>query len=205
MMPTAAAARIAIGVAVLAILVYAYVVAGSANGFSPFDYFGFFTNLTSLLTSVILILTGALELTRRRVPEALHSSRAVATACLLIVGVVYNVLVPGTGSAPPWVSASLHVVFPILVLLDWIVVGDRPTLPWRRLWIVLPYPLTWLVIVLIRGATDGWVPYGFLLPERGMLSLVLHILGLLVALLLAGAVVWATSRLRLTRLRPDRR
>jgi hypothetical protein len=205
MMPTAAVARIAIGVAVLAILGYAYVVGGPANGFSPFDYFGFFTNLTSLLTSVILILTGALELTRRRVPDGLHSSRAVATACLLIVGVVYNVLVPGTGSAPPWVTISLHVVLPILVLLDWIVIGDRPPLSWRRLWIVLPYPLTWLVIVLIRGATDGWVPYGFLLPERGMLSLVLHVLGLLVALLLAGCVVWVTSRLRLTRLRPDRR
>ena len=36
-----------------------------------------------------------------------------------------------------------------------------------------------VVVVLVRGATDGWVPYGFLLPENGVPSLVLHVAGLL--------------------------
>ena len=200
-----AVARIAIGGAVIGILGYAYLAAGAVNGLSPLDYFGFFTNLTSLITGILLIITGVWSLRGHRAPSWLVTARGVATACMLIVGLVYNVLVPGTGSAPPWVSASLHVVFPTLVLLDWIVIGDRRPLPWRRLWL-LPYPLTWLVVVLIRGATDGWVPYGFLLPERGMLSLSLHILGLLAALLLAGVVVWAASRLRLLspRRSPDR-
>ena len=103
---------------------------------------------------------------------------------------------PGTGSAPPWVSLVLHVVFPLLVLLDWTLVGDRPALAWRRLWVVLPYPVAWLVVTLIRGRTDGWVPYGFLLPERGLGSLALHVVGLFAALLGAGAIVWAASRFR---------
>lgn len=92
-------------------------------------------------------------------------------------------------------SAVLHAVLPLLVAADWTLVGDRPALPWRRLWLVLPYPVAWLVIVLVRGATDGWVPYGFLLPSHGPLSLALHVAGLLAVLLAAGAAVWAASRL----------
>lgn len=169
---------------------------------NPFDYFGYFTNQTSLLTSILLVATGALALLGRGIPEWLVIARAVATACLLIVAVVYNVLVPGTGSAPPWVSVILHVFFPLFVLADWLLVGDRRPLPWRMLWIVLPYPLLWLVVVLIRGATDGWVPYGFLLPEHGLASLLVHATGLLATLLAAGALVWLGSRSPGVALRP---
>jgi hypothetical protein len=114
---------------------------------------------------------------------------------LLVVVVVYNVLVPGTGSAPPWVSVILHIAFPIGVALDWALVGDRPSLPWRQIRLVLPYALVWVVVVLLRGATDGWVPYGFLLPARGLLVLTAHVIGLLCALLAAGALVWTGSNL----------
>ncbi|MCC4250171.1 MULTISPECIES: Pr6Pr family membrane protein [Microbacterium] len=91
-------------------------------------------------------------------------------------------------------SGILHVCFPFLVLVDWLIVGDRRLLPWGQLWLVLLYPLAWLTVVLMRGATDGWVPYGFLLPERGALSLAGHSIGLVIALLAAGVVVWAGSR-----------
>ncbi|MGH3691176.1 MAG: Pr6Pr family membrane protein [Microbacterium sp.] len=93
-------------------------------------------------------------------------------------------------------SVLLHVVFPVVVVLDWMLVGDRPRMPWGWIWSLLPYPLVWLLVVLLRGVTDGWVPYGFLLPERGPVSLILHIVGLLVAVLLAGALVWTASRFR---------
>jgi hypothetical protein len=51
-------------------------------------------------------------------------------------------------------------------------------------------------VVLVRGVTDGWVPYGFLLPERGLPSLLAHVVGLLATLLCAGAAVWLLSRVR---------
>jgi len=60
---------------------------------------------------------------------------------------------------------------------------------------VLPYPLLWLAVTLLRGATDGWVPYGFLLPDRGPAQLTTTALALLVALLLAAVLTWALSRL----------
>lgn len=61
---------------------------------------------------------------------------------------------------------------------------------------MLPYPLTWIAVVLFRGQTDGWVPYGFLLPSRGAGTLVLTSVGLLAMLLAAAAAVWGLGRAR---------
>ena len=166
---------------------------GDAN---PFDYFGYFTNQTGSFTAILFIALGVAGLAGRAVPAWLHTVRGVAVTCLIVVAVIYNLLVPGTGSAPAWVSISLHIVFPLLALADWILVGDRGPIAWRHLWFVLPYPVLWLTVVLIRGRTDGWVPYGFLLPEGGIPSLLVHIGGMLVALLIAGSLVWTLSRVR---------
>lgn len=188
--------RILIGIAVVGILVYAYALRIAVGDVNPLDYFGYFTNQTSLIAAGVLIGTGFLGVSGRRAPSWLTLLRGLVTAYLIVVGVIYNVLVPGTGSAPPWVSVVLHVVFPVVVVLDWLLVGDHPRLPWRLLWLLLPYPVMWLIVVLLRGVTDGWVPYGFLLPERGPLSLLLHIVVLLAAVLLAGVLVWSASRFR---------
>ncbi|KZX20229.1 hypothetical protein [Rathayibacter tanaceti] len=59
-------------------------------------------------------------------------------------------LVPGTGTALPWVSAVLHGARPALSLLDWVLLTDGAPLSWRRLRVVLPYPLLWIVVVLTR-------------------------------------------------------
>lgn len=186
--------RVLVGAAVIGILGYTFVRGIPARGANLFDYFGFFTNLTSLLTAVVLIAAGTLAFRGRRSPDWITSVRAVAVASMLVVGLVYNLIVPGTGTAPVWVSIGLHVVLPIVLLLDWTLVPDRPALPWSRLCIVLPYPLVWLIVVLVRGATDGWVPYGFLLPDRGALALAGTVLALLCTLLASGAAVWALSR-----------
>ncbi|WP_246036279.1 Pr6Pr family membrane protein [Cellulomonas telluris] len=187
--------RVLAGALVLAVLAYSYGAQRAAGRDRLVDFLGYFTNLTSLLAAVLLVAAGAVALCGRPAPPWLPSARGVATACLLVVAVVYDLAVTGAGgTAAPWVSAVLHVVLPVVALLDWVLGADRAALPWRRLWLVLPYPLVWLVVVLVRGATDGWVPYGFLLPEHGARSLALHVAGLLVVLLAAGALVWAAGR-----------
>lgn len=191
-----AVARLTVGIAVIGLLVYTYFLGVAAGRTSLVDYFGYFTHLTSLLTSALLLVAGTLALRGRRHPLWLAHARGIAVTCMLLVALVYNLIVPGTGSAPPWVSVVLHGVFPTLVALDWVLIPDRPMLAWRRLWLVTVYPLVWIVVVLVRGATDGWVPYGFLLPERGGGALVGTILGLLIALLASGALVWSLSRVR---------
>lgn len=187
-------ARVTIGTAVIVILAFAYILRLAAGDANPFDFFGYFTNQTSLIASIALVAIGVFTLRGREVPLALTTLRALATSYLLVVAVIYNLLVPGTGSAPPWVSAVLHVLFPLAVVLDWVLIGDRQRLRWSRLWLLLPYPVLWLAVVLIRGATDGWVPYGFLLPEHGIASLLAHIVGLLATVVIAGVLVWCASR-----------
>lgn len=194
--PLRARGRVIGGSAVLAVIAYAYVLRIAVGDANPFDFFGYFTNQTSALTAALLIVLGLLATRGRGVPPSLTVAWAVGVACLIVVAVVYNGLVPGTGSAPPWVSIVLHAVFPVLVVFDFATAPDRPVLPWNRLWWVLPYPLLWVAVVLFRGATDGWVPYGFLLPERGLASLVLHVVGILLLLLVAATGVWALSRVR---------
>ena len=190
------AARLAVGVFVLAVIGWTYASSAARGSSNPFDFFGYFTNQTSLWSGLILVVTGTLLVVKREVPSWLAVARGVATACLIVVAVVYNVFVPGTGSAPPWVSAVLHIAVPVYAVLDWTLIGDRPRMPWRRLWIVLPYPLIWIAVVLFRGQTDGWVPYGFLLPSRGPAVLLLTSLGLLAMLLAAAVAVWALGRSR---------
>ncbi|MBO9626940.1 MAG: Pr6Pr family membrane protein [Microbacterium sp.] len=186
--------RMLVGAVVIGILIYTFALGIPARGANPFDYFGYFTNLTALLTAIVLIATGATTLRLGRAPLALHTMRGVAVACMIVVGLIYNLLVPGTGTAPVWVSVVLHIALPILLVLDWLLIADRPPLPWRRLWWVLPYPVLWLGVTLARGAVDGWVPYGFLLPERGAGTLVATSAGLLATLVAAGALVWTMSR-----------
>lgn len=187
----------------LAVVLFAYVLRVAADDANPFDFFGYFTNQTSSLTALVLIAVGTLGLAGRQVPFSVAVAWAVGAACLIVVAVVYNGLVPGTGSAPPWVSAVLHIVFPVLVVVDLATAPDRPRLAWRHLWWVLPYPLVWISVVLVRGATDGWVPYGFLLPERGLASLALHVVGILGLLLVAAAGVWSLGRRRSSRALPS--
>lgn len=182
------------GSAVLLVVLYTYALRIAVGDVNPFNFFGYFTNQTSSLTALVLIAVGGLALNGRRPPAWLSVAWGVGAACLIVVAVVYNALVPGTGSAPAWVSVALHVVFPVLVLIDIVFSPDRPRLAWKQVWWVLPYPLTWITVVLLRGATDGWVPYGFLLPDRGLPSLMLHVVGILMLLMVAAAAVWALSR-----------
>lgn len=188
--------RLLAGSATIAVLLYTFVIGMPEDGANPFNYFGYFTNLTSTLAALALITAGVHTLAGVSQPAWLTGCRAIAVSCMIVVALIYNTLIPGTGSAPAWVSAILHAGFPALVVLDWIFVGDRAPLPWRKLWIALPYPLLWLAVVLVRGATDGWVPYGFLLPSNGAASLLGHVALLLSVLLAAAALVWALSRLR---------
>ncbi|WP_254909023.1 Pr6Pr family membrane protein [Leucobacter sp. 7(1)] len=186
--------RISSGGLVLATLavVYALNVVGGDPRFE--NTFGYFTNLTSLFASLVILTAGIATLRGRPSGRPLAIARAAAASCLVIVGLVYNLLVPGTGTAPPWASVILHLVFPVLALLDWLLVTDRPRLAWREIWWVLPYPIVWLAATLIRGVTEGWVPYGFLLPSRGTTAILWTSTGLLAALLAAAALVWAGQR-----------
>jgi hypothetical protein len=114
---------------VIGVLAYSYGEHRAAGRGSPVDFLGYFTNQTSLLTAVLPVVAGALTVARRPAPSWVTTARGVATTCLLVVAIIYSVVVPGTGGASAWLSASLHAVLPCLVALDWLLAADRQALP----------------------------------------------------------------------------
>ena len=66
---------------------------------------------------------------------------------------------------------------------------------------MLIYPLVWIVVVLIRGATDGWFPYPFLDPQNGYGSIAIVVVAITAAAIAVGAAVFALSRVTVVRVR----
>ena len=96
-----------------------------------------------------------------------------------------------------WSSNILHIIIPLYALVDWLLFPDRTKLPHKRLWLVLIYPVVWLVVILIRGATDGWVPYPFLDPATGSGSVTIDCIAISAFTVVFGLAVFALSRVRI--------
>ncbi len=188
----AAATVIAIGATALEVL--------GRGPLNPFNFFGYFTIQSNILLTMTLTLAALHGLRGAGQPRWLDLARGLTTTYIVVVGIVYATLLAPLGVAGgvpvPWANFILHVVTPVLAVLDWLLLSDHKRLPLSKLWLVLIYPAAWLVVVLIRGATDGWVPYPFLDPSNGYGAVALVCLGICAAILLVGWLVFSTGRNR---------
>ena len=174
----------------------------SRTSINPFNFFGFFTMQSNIIWLIVIAITGIVALQGTKQPSLLPLARGCATAYMILVGVIYNALLAGQegGVALEWANNVVHIILPIYALLDWILFADRPPLAWRHLWVSLVYPMVWVAVVLIRGATDGWVPYPFFNPATGYGLVFAYALAIAVLTVITAAIVWALSRLRLVKL-----
>ncbi|WP_309616122.1 Pr6Pr family membrane protein [Salinibacterium sp.] len=193
--------RTVAGVAGLAAVISTFADTASRVAINPFNFFGYFTLQSNILTAVVLLTAAAMTFQGRKQSRGLILARGCVTTYIVIVGAVYNTLLVGTpgggGVELPWANFVLHIAVPLYVAVDWVFFGDRTRLPWNKFWIVLVYPIVWLVVVLARGATDGWVPYPFLNPALGYGVVAMYGVGIAGAIGLVGAGVWALSRVRI--------
>ncbi|WP_241979276.1 Pr6Pr family membrane protein [Cryobacterium sinapicolor] len=171
---------------------------------NPFNFFGFFTMQSNIIWLVVMAITGVGVLRGKKQSDLLPLTRGCATAYMILVGAIYNVLLAGQegGVALEWANNVVHIILPIYAVLDWILFADRPPLAWKRLWVSLIYPMVWVVVVLIRGATDGWVPYPFLNSDTGYGSVFAYVIGIAVLTVVTAAVVWGLSRMQRVKLAP---
>lgn len=161
---------------------------------NPLNFFGFFTVQSNVLGAVVAV-AGAVRLLRG---TPVSSGWAVVRWCtatyLVLVGIVFWVLLAPLGAAGgiplPWANLVLHLVTPVAALVDLLLARDRRLPPLRLLPVVLVYPLVWTAVVLVRGATDGWVPYPFLDPAQGYAVVAAW------AILVAGVFTGAAAALR---------
>ncbi|CAN5482295.1 Pr6Pr family membrane protein [soil metagenome] len=193
--------RLVAGLAILTAIIGQFAYSAARTSINPFNFFGYFTIQSNIITMVAFLASAFFILSRKKQPSWVILLRAVATTIIVIVGIVYNTLLSGASLAGSfdlrWSSNILHVIIPIYALVDWVLFADRKKLPYNKLWIVLIYPIVWLVVILIRGATDGWVPYPFLDPATGYGSVALYCIAIAAFTVLFGLAVFALSRVRI--------
>jgi hypothetical protein len=201
------AARLAVAALVVAAVVATVAEVGGRTTINPFNLFGFFTIQSNLLLALVLGVLGVRRLTGRPEGRWAMPARAAVVAYIAVVGVVYAVLLAPLGAAGgvpvAWANLVMHVVTPVYGVLDLLIAPDRRPLGGRTVGLILVYPLVWVAVVLVRGATDGWFPYPFLDPSTGYGRIAVFVLLIAVVVALAGALAVAASR-RPVRLAPTR-
>lgn len=195
--------RILAAAAIAAAIVGQFMKSASLTAVNPFNFFGYFTIQSNIIGGVAFLASAAFILSRKAQPQWVVYLRALATVLLAIVGLVYNTLLAGLdleGSFNlQWSNDILHVWIPLYAVLDWILFGDRKDLPFSKLWYMLVYPIVWLGVILVRGATDGWVPYPFLDPATGYGKVAVYCIIIAAVTILFGYAVYALSRVRILR------
>lgn len=188
--------RLAVGLLGIVAIVATFFDTATRATINPFNFFGFFTMQSNIFV-VIVLLVAAASVFADRLSPWLDLARGCATTYIVITGVVYNLLLAGQegGVSLAWANTVLHVVLPVYAALDWALVSDRGTLPWNKIWVALIYPIVWIIVVLIRGATDGWVPYPFLDPAQGYDVVALYATAIAAATVLFAGAIWMASRL----------
>ena len=162
--------------------------------FRFFDYFGYFTNQTNLIAAGVLLIT--LPFTGRERPAWIDWARACVATYLVIVTSVYWTMLSHDNISHVWANAILHGASAVVLVVDWLVEGPRRPLPLRKAGVAMIYPAVWIAVVLIRGATDGWVPYPFMDPGNGYASIAVVVGGMVIA-----GVVLTGTLMRLSRWR----
>jgi len=176
----------------------------------PINFFSYFT-IDSNVGTVVVFLIGAVVLLRKMEdPRWFGVLRACVVAYMVVTGIVYNTLLRGieipVNQVVPWTNEVLHVVGPLLVLLDWLLAPGRVRLGWKTLWWVVSFPIVWAIYTMIRGPLAyndvaqkrTWYPYPFLDPSlapEGYVSVAFYVV--LIAAVICGvgaAVIWVSRR-----------
>ncbi|HEV7811313.1 MAG TPA: Pr6Pr family membrane protein [Candidatus Limnocylindrales bacterium] len=196
-----------VAIVVLAAIAYQAKVIIDTGLFRPLRFFAFFTILSNLFGAVVwLSLAARWRRPRTRTDDLL---RGAATLYLVVTFVVVVLLLQGAelSLSNRIVDFVVHKMFPLLVVIDWIVDPPETDLRMRDVAIWLIFPLIWLALTLIRGAVDTWYPYPFLDPDSGgYRSVAYHVIVILAGVLvIAGGVVALGDVGRDRRLRSARR
>jgi hypothetical protein len=162
------------------------------------NFWSYFTNQSNLFTAITLLVTAYMLLKGIRSKNWILFRGAVSLY-MIITGVVFAVLLsggdPNTLTAVPIDNTILHEIIPIALLLDWLLDPPTKRIGFKRALVWLAYPLTYVVLALIRGANGGFYPYPFLNPaEGGYGSVFVTVIGITLFVIV---LTWIMTRLPL--------
>jgi hypothetical protein len=169
---------------VLSAEVYLVVVLG--DRFRGVNHFSYFTVLSNVFAACVALL----GVFRPVSPQL----RGAAVLYMATTGFVYAALLKDVDvQTPAYADWILHVVVPVLVVVEWLVRPEKTARPW--VW--LTFPLAYLVYTLVRGPIVNWYPYPFIDPRvHGYAAVAVNCLVVAVVFVaLAYAVSWVGTKL----------
>ncbi len=176
------------------------------------NFFSFFTidsNVLAAIAAAVGVVILLLPKGAATEPTWFTTLRLAAVTYMTVTLVVYNLLLRGIelpqGQTVPWSNEILHVVAPLLVIVDWLFAPGRGRLEWNRIWVVVIFPVVWTAYTLIRGPfgidpvalVGPWYPYPFMNPDtsaNGYLSVAFYVILITGIFLATAAGAIAISR-----------
>jgi hypothetical protein len=176
----------------------------------PVNFFSYFTVDSNVGTVVVFLVGAVLLILKRDDSRGFGLFRASVTSYMAVTGIVYNTLLRGVnvadGLVVPWTNEVLHVVGPVLIILDWIFAPGRVRLDWKHIGVIVVFPIVWAIYTMIRGPLaynelahkKTWYPYPFLDPANspeGYVSVLFYVV--LIAVIIGGvgaAVIWVSRK-----------
>jgi len=182
---------------VLVAIVAQAVVLADQGVFDWTRFFAFFTIQSNLIgVAAFVWLLAARDRPRTRALELLRGAAAVYLTVTFFV-VIFLLSGVDVQLQLGWVDVVLHKLFPVIVVLDWIVDPPTTRLTPRDALLWLAYPLVWTGFTVVRGALKGWYPYPFLDPAKGGYGQVaVTIVAVTIGFALIAAVVIAVATWR---------
>jgi len=182
------------GLAVAAIAAQ-YMKSTGHAAFQASNFFSYFTIQSNILAIAVFFAGAGLILARRQQPTWFAYVRGAIVVYMLTTALVYAVLLSHlTGQndfSLGWADDIMHVIFPLIVAVDWLLVRPVHKITWRQSFYWLIFPLLWLAYTLERGHTTGWYPYPFLIPQHGYGVVALYCLVVAAVIVVLSLVVQA--------------
>jgi hypothetical protein len=200
-----AALRLVIGLGLIGSVIWQVTDRIANDIFRPFEYFAYFSIVTAIVAGLFLITTSfglLLDIEDTKWVEIARLSMAVA---LIVVGVVYHALLADVANDvrdgdyvwPVLPNQIIHTFAPILAAIEYLISIKAYRIRLRSFLLVAVFPLTWLVLSIVRGTMTNWWPYWFINPngEAGLFGMLTYIAAITVFFLVLGVSVLGLKQL----------
>ena len=187
---------------------------GLFDGAFRWDFYIHFTNLSNYLCLGVLIaeLKGVIKKSENSYIKTAPRLKFIGLLAILLTFFVYNIMLAPTKSMQinfSIFSISLHVIMPILYVVDWILFYDRKA-TWKYPLFSVLFPLIYIAFVFIHAACFKFnanimnfagtgphiYPYFFLnVNNIGVVGVVKWILILAVAFIALGYIMYGVDKL----------
>lgn len=172
---------------------------------SYFDLASYYTFQTNIVCALILVILTWYSARHEKAPLWVEYGRAFCAVNLVVLAVIYWAMIfpLGTedGAQMFWVMVISHIVTPVYLGVEYVLVGDRRPLPLRHWWIIAGYAGVWTVATVIRSEYGSYVAYDHLDPGQRSYLDIASVVALHSALLIALTVT--AMRLRRFRSIPE--